>query len=143
MMKLKVKRFDKSLPLPEYKTNKAAALDLYARVDTVISPREIGYVPLNIAIQLPQDHWALVAARSSLHKKGLMMANGIGVGDEDYCGDNDEYQAILLNFTDGDVAVKKGERLAQLIVLPREKLEIEEVEKLGNKDRGGVGSTGF
>jgi len=142
-MKLKIKRFDKSLPLPEYKTDKAAALDLYARVDTTIPPKEVGYVPLNIAIELPKEHWALVAARSSLHKKGLMMANSIGVGDEDFCGDNDEYKAILLNFTDQEVMVKKGERLAQLIVLPRERVEIEEVEKLGNKDRGGVGSTGF
>ncbi len=142
-MKLKVKRFDKSLPLPEYKTDKAAAIDLYAREDRVISARKVGYVPLNIAIELPRNHWALVVARSSLHKKGLMAANGIGVGDEDYCGDNDEYMAILLNFTDEDVAVKRGERLAQLIVLPREKVEIEEVEELGNKDRGGVGSTGF
>ncbi len=142
-MKLKIKRFDKSLPLPEYKTDKAAALDLYARVDTIIPSREVGYVPLNIAIELPLDHWALVAARSSLHKKGLMMANGIGVGDEDYCGDNDEYKAILLNFSDKEIMVKKGERLAQLIVLPRERVEIEEVEELGNKDRGGVGSTGF
>jgi dUTP pyrophosphatase len=142
-MKLKIKRFNKSLPLPEYKTDRAAALDLYARVDTIIPSREVGYVPLNIAIELPLDHWALVAARSSLHKKGLMMANGIGVGDEDYCGDNDEYKAILLNFSDKEIMVKKGERLAQLIVLPRERVEIEEVEELGNKDRGGVGSTGF
>ena len=142
-MKLKIKRFNKSLPLPEYKTDRAAAVDLYARVDTIIPSREVGYVPLNIAIELPLDHWALVAARSSLHKKGLMMANGIGVGDEDYCGDNDEYKAILLNFSDKEIMVKKGERLAQLIVLPRERVEIEEVEELGNKDRGGVGSTGF
>jgi dUTP pyrophosphatase len=142
-MKLKIKRFDQSLPLPEYKTKGAAALDLYARLETVIQPGEIGYVPLNIALELPQDHWALVAARSSLHKKGLMMANGIGVGDEDYCGDNDEYQAILLNFTDQEVVVKKGERIAQLIILPRERVKIEEVVELGNQDRGGIGSTGF
>lgn len=142
-MKLKIKRFDKSLPLPEYKTGKAAALDLYVREETIIKPREVGYAPLNIAIELPTNHWALVVARSSLHKKGLMMANGIGVGDEDYCGDNDEYKAILLNFSDQEVVVKKGERIAQLIILPRERVEVEEVEKLGNEDRGGIGSTGF
>jgi dUTP pyrophosphatase len=106
-MKLKVKRFDKNLPLPEYKTDKAAALDLYARVDTTIFPHKVGYVPLNIALELPQNHWALLAARSSLHKKGLMMANGIGVGDEDFCGDNDEYQSVLFNFTDQEVECVK------------------------------------
>jgi len=142
-MKLKIKRFDQDLPLPEYKTDQAAALDLYARIDVVISPKSIGYVPLNIALELPKDHWALLAARSSLHKKGLMMANGIGVGDEDFCGDNDEYQAVLFNFTNQEVVVKKGERITQLIILSREKVEIEEVVELGNKDRGGIGSTGF
>ncbi len=141
-MKLKVKRFDKNLPLPEYKTDKAAALDLYARVDTTIFPHKVGYVPLNIALELPQNHWALLAARSSLHKKGLMMANGIGVGDEDFCGDNDEYQSVLFNFTDQEVMVKKGERIVQLIILSRERVEIEEMVELGNKDRGGIGSTG-
>jgi len=141
-MKLKVKRFDKNLPLPEYKTDKAAALDLYARVDTTIFPHKVGYVPLNIALELPQNHWALLAARSSLHKKGLMMANGIGVGDEDFCGDNDEYQSVLFNFTDQEVMVKKGERIVQLIILSRERVEIEEMIELGNKDRGGIGSTG-
>lgn len=142
-MKLKIKRFDATLPLPEYKTDQAAALDLYARVDTVIPPQKIGYVPLNVALELPSDHWALLAARSSLHKRGLMMANGIGVGDEDYCGDNDEYQAALFNFTDQEVVIKKGERIVQLIILSREKVEVEGVEELGNEDRGGFGSTGF
>lgn len=141
-MKLKIKRFDQTLPLPEYKTDRAAALDLYARVETIIPPQKISYVPLNIAVELPKDHWALLAARSSLHKRGLMMANGIGVGDEDFCGDNDEYRAVLFNFTDQEVVVKKGERIVQLIILSREKVEIEGVVELGNKDRGGIGSTG-
>ena len=141
-MKLKVKRFDKNLPLPEYKTDKAAALDLYARVDTIIFPQQVGYVPLNIALELPKDHWALLAARSSLHKKGVMMANGIGVGDEDFFGDNDEYRAVLFNFTNQEVMVKKGERIVQLIILSRERVAIEEIIELGNKNRGGIGSTG-
>ena len=142
-MKLKIKRFDETLPLPAYKTDKAAALDLYARVDVAISPGKIGYVPLNIALELPENYWALLAARSSLHKRGLMMANGIGVGDEDYCGDNDEYRAVLFNFTDQEVTVKKGERIVQLIILSREKVEVEGVIELNNNDRGGFGSTGI
>ncbi len=141
-MKLKIKRFDQTLPLPEYKTDRAAALDLYARVEVIIPPHQVGYAHLNIALELPKNHWALLAARSSLHKKGLMMANGIGVGDEDFCGDNDEYRAVLFNFTDQEVVVKKGERIVQLIILSREKVEIEGVVELGNQDRGGIGSTG-
>ncbi len=77
-----------------------------------------------------------------MHKKGLLVANGIGVGDADYCGDNDEYQAALLNFSKEDVEVEKGERLVQMMVIPRPKLDIKEVEEMDEVDRGGFGSTG-
>jgi dUTP pyrophosphatase len=140
---IKIKRFDKSLPLPEYKTNKAAALDLSARETVIILPKSVGYVPLNIAFKLPPNYFALMAARSSLHKKGVMMANGIGIGDEDYSGNNDEYRAVLFNFTDQEVVIEKGERIVQLLILNREKVTLEEVEMLDEKDRGGIGSTGF
>ncbi|MBD3250683.1 MAG: dUTP diphosphatase [Candidatus Pacebacteria bacterium] len=141
-MKVKVKRFDKSLPLPQYQTEGAAALDLSARVEMKIEPRSIGYVPLNIALQLPPNHWILMAARSSLHKQGLMLINGIGVGDYDYRGNNDEYRAALYNFTDQPVQISKGQRVSQMIVLPREKVEFEELDQFQTDDRGGFGSTG-
>jgi dUTP pyrophosphatase len=142
MIKIHIKRFDTSLPLPEYKSSGAAAFDLYARKTVTIPPQEILYVPLNIAVQLPADHFALLAARSSLPKKGLMMANGIGVGDHDFRGDNDEYQAVLFNFTQKPVTIEKGERIVQMIILPREKAEFVELQKFTDKDRGGFGSTG-
>ncbi len=141
-MTIKMKRFDKSLPLPEYKSVGAAAFDVYARTSTTISPKKVSLVPLNIAIELPKNHFALLAARSSLFKKGLMMANSVGIGDEDFCGDNDEYHAPLLNFSDEDVTIEKGERIAQIIIMSREKIEFEEVERLVGKNRGGFGSTG-
>lgn len=141
-MKIHIKRFDKSLPLPEYKTKGAAAFDLCARLDTNIPPGSIGYIPLNIALQLPNDHWALLAARSSLHKRGLMPANGIGVGDHDYRGDNDEYTAAVYNFTNQEVLIEKGERVAQMIILPRERVDLIEKDHFNTKDRGGFGSTG-
>ncbi len=141
-MKIQIKRFDKTLPLPEYKTVGAAAFDLVARETTIIEPHQVGLVPLNIAISLPADHWALVSARSSLHKKGVMLANGIGVGDSDFSGDNDEYKAALLNFTDQPVTIERAERIVQMIIMNRKKIELVEVDKLGNPDRGGFGSTG-
>lgn len=70
------------------------------------------------------------------------MANGIGVGDEDFCGDNDEYHAALLNFTQQPVTIERGDRIVQMIVMPRERVELEVVTKLSGKDRGGFGSTG-
>jgi dUTP pyrophosphatase len=141
-MKIKIKRFDATLPLPEYKSERAASFDLYAREQVTIQPGEVILVPLNIAIQLPVNHWALLSARSSLFKKKLLVANGIGVGDEDYCGDQDEYKAPLLNFGQAPVIIEKGERIVQMMILGREQVEFEEVKKLEAPNRGGFGSTG-
>jgi len=142
MLKVKIKRFDKNLPLPAYQSPGAAALDLYSRVELEIAPQTVAYVPLNVALQVPADHWVLIAARSSLHKKGLMMANGIGVGDYDYRGDKDEYRAALFNFSQQAVRISKGERLVQAIILPREQVSLEEKTNLKAPNRGGFGSTG-
>ena len=141
-MKVKIKLFDQSLPLPEYKSSGASALDLYSRLDLNIEPGTVVYVPLNIALQIPENYFVLLSARSSLHKKGLMMANGIGIGDYDYRGDGDEYQVALYNFSKKTVSVEKGERLVQMIVLPREKIELEKLEVFTSTNRGGFGSTG-
>lgn len=141
-LKIKIKRFDKSLPLPKYQTAGAAALDLLAREGAEILAGQTKIVPVNIAIELPPHYFALVAARSSLHKKGLTLANGIGIGDSDYRGDHDEYHVALLNFSQQSVTVEKGERLAQLIILPRPEIEWIEVDSLENPSRGGFGTTG-
>jgi dUTP pyrophosphatase len=142
-MELRIKRHNKELPLPEYKTPGAAAMDCMAREDSVVSPRSISYVPLNVSIEAPEGHFLLMAARSSLHKKGLMFANSVAIFDQDYCGDEDEYKAILYNFTDEPVEIKKGERITQIIVLPYDKITWSEVDSLENQSRGGIGSTGI
>lgn len=141
-MKLKIKLFDSSLPVPAYQSPKAAALDLYARTTVVIAPGAVELVPLNVALQLPPEHWVLLAARSSLYKKGVLMANGIGVGDEDFCGDQDEYRAALYNYRSTPVTIERGERIVQMIVMPRERVEVEVVTALAAPSRGGFGSTG-
>lgn len=139
---VKIKRFDKDLPLPKHETDGAAAFDLRARETTEIPAGEIRYVPLNVAVETPPGHFLLLAARSSTHKKGLMMAHGIGIGDSDFCGDGDEYHAPLLNFTKQSVIVQKGDRIAQGMFVQFARADWEEVEKLDNKTRGGFGSTG-
>lgn len=141
-MKIRIKRIDKTLPLPEYKTSGAAGFDFAVRTATVIPPKSIGYVPLNVAIAHPKNHMLLVAARSSLHKKGVMLANGVGVGDEDFSGDQDEYRAALYNFTENPVTIERGERIAQGIFKEIARAEWEEVESLGVPSRGGFGTTG-
>ena len=141
-MNIKIKRFDKELPLPEYKTKGAVALDLYAREDTVIKPGKVKLIPLNIAIQIPKGYFVLIANRSSTYKLGITCVNGIGVGDHDYCGDNDEYMFPALNFTSETVTIEKGTRCCQMLILPIANVEVKEVERMKNKDRGGFGSTG-
>lgn len=141
-MSIPIRRFDTTLPLPEYKTEGAAAMDLCARERVVIPARGTGVVPLNVAVQLPPGHFALLAARSSLWKRGLLLANGIGILDEDYAGDEDEYKAALLNFTDEEVIIEKGERIVQVVILPYDRVSWQEVASLGNPSRGGFGTTG-
>jgi dUTP pyrophosphatase len=141
-MNIKIKRFDKTLPLPEYKSEGAVALDLYAREDTTIKPGEVKLIPLNVAIQIPEGYFVLLVNRSSTYKLGITCVNGLGVGDHDFCGDNDEYMFPALNYTNKVVNIEKGTRCCQMLILPVAKVDVKEVKKMGNKDRGGFGSTG-
>jgi dUTP pyrophosphatase len=141
-MKIKIKRFHKDLPLPEHKTAGAAAFDLTARDTVTIPPKSIGYVPLNVAMEIPADHFLFLAPRSSTHKKGLMPANGIGIVDPDFCGDCDEIKSAYYNFTDQPVLIERGERISQGMLVKFVRAEWEEVDMMNHKTRGGFGSTG-
>lgn len=141
-MLVKIKRFDTSLPMPSYQTKGAAGMDVYARVDTTVEAKSIGYIPLNVALEIPEGYWVLVAARGSTHKHGLMPAHGIGVGDWDFRGDNDEYVFPVYNFSDKAVVIEKGTRIGQIIIMPYQQVEVKEVQKLNSVDRGKFGSTG-
>lgn len=142
-MKVPIRRIDRELPLPLYKTAGAAAMDCVIREDVVIPAGKVAMVSLNVTLKPPKGHFVLLAARSSLFKRGLMMANNVGIGDEDYSGDQDEYMAPLYNFSQEPVEVKRGERMIQILILPFDRVEWEEVESLGNPDRGGFGTTGI
>lgn len=142
-MEIKIKRIDTSLPLPEYKTKGAVAFDLYSRVDDSIAAKEIKLIPANLIIETPEGYMLMIAARSSLaRKKGLMMANNVGIIDQDYCGENDELALLLYNFTDAEVTIEKGERLAQGIFVKIEKGMWNEVDIMNTESRGGFGTTG-
>ena len=136
-MELKVKRFDKSLPLPEYEKG-AACFDLICREDAVIEPKEIKLVPANIAVKIPAGYALLIFIRSSTPmKKGLMLANGVAVGDPFYCGDKDEVLIEFWNFTGKAVNISKGEKLAQAMVIKSEMVTWNEVEQMGEEGVGG------
>src|SRR3989344_1223853 len=126
-MKVRIKRIDKSLPLPEYKTAGAAAFDLASRVSVTILPKGVVRVPLNVAIEPPPGYMVMLAARSSLHKKGIMLAHSVGIVDNDFCGNGDEYIVPLYNFTDKEVGIERGERLVQGVFKKYDRAEWEEV----------------
>jgi len=141
-MKLKIKRFDKSLPLPIHKTAGSVAVDLYSRLDMEIKSKEIAYIPMNVAIKITDGYFVLLAPRSSTHKLGIQGINGVGIMDRDYCGNEDEYNFAVRNFTDSPVHIDKGTRLCQLILIKCENFEFDEVDEMSDPSRGGFGSTG-
>ena len=140
---IRIKRFDQDLPLPQYQTPGAAAFDLYVREESVVKAGATVRVPLNVAIKLPDGYWGLLVARSSLFKRGLMLRNSVGVMDQDFSGDEDEYGAVVHNFTEQDVTIEKGDRIVQLVVLPLLQFPIQAVDHLHNPSRGGHGTTGI
>jgi dUTP pyrophosphatase len=143
-MQIRIKRIDTSLPLPQYHTGGSAGFDLYSREDASIPAKSLALLPANLIICTPPGYVLILAARSSLaKKKGLQLANGIGVIDSDYCGAEDEIKLLLYNFTDAEVKVEKGERLAQGMFIKVEQGQWEEVNEINNQTRGGFGSTGI
>lgn len=126
-----------------YHTQGSVGCDLVARVTTKILPHSLAKIPSNVIIKTPKGYMFVVASRGSTpFKKGLLPPHGIGIGDQDFCGPNDEYQIAVYNFTDQDVVVERGERIAQGIFVPIEIAEWEEVDNILDKDRGMFGSTG-
>ncbi len=141
-MKIKIKRFDKTLPLPVHKTAGAVAVDLYSRLDFNIESKQIAYIPMNVAIKIPDGYFIVQIPRSSTHKLGLMAINSAGIFDRDYCGNEDEYNFAAYNFTDKSVFIEKGTRLCQLLLIKCENFEFNEVESMEETSRGGFGTTG-
>ena len=142
-MRLKIQRLDPSVPLPAYGTNESAGFDLAAAHDLTVPARAIALVRTGLVIEVPSGHFLAIFARSSTPlKRGLMVANGVGVIDPDYCGPTDEVMIQVLNVTDTDVTVKRGDRLAQGIVLAAPRVAWEAVEDIRPDARGGFGATG-
>jgi len=140
--KIKIKRINKSLPLPEYKTKGSVAFDIYSRIGAEIKPQEIKLLPTNLIIKVPAGHFLLIASRSGTFKKGLMMANNIGIIDQDFNGPEDEINFAAYNFSAKLVKIEVGERIAQGLIIPVKKVIWQETEKISEKSRGGFGSTG-
>ncbi|MCX6779985.1 MAG: dUTP diphosphatase [Candidatus Magasanikbacteria bacterium] len=142
-MQIKIKRIDKTLPLPAYQTKGAVAFDIYSRLDMSIEPKSIALIPTNLIIQTPPGYMLAVVPRSSTaKKKGLSIPHGIGIIDQDYCGPNDEILYQVYNFTDSLVPITKGERVGQATFIRTDQATWEEVDSIKSESRGGFGSTG-
>ncbi|MCI0515517.1 dUTP diphosphatase [candidate division KSB1 bacterium] len=141
-MKVKIKRLDPTLPLPEYATPGAVGFDLLAREKLVIPPHQIALIPANVIIETPPGYMLLVSLRSSTpRRKGLLQPHGIGIIDQDYCGAGDEIKIQVYNFTAAPVEVDRGEKIGQAVFVRVNQCEWEEMTTMNRPTRGGFGST--
>lgn len=143
-MNVKIKFLSPKAKKPEYATDGSAGMDLSAVMDSPVTLRVGGraMIPTGIALQIPEGYGGFVFPRSGLsYKKGISMANCVGVIDSDYTG---EIKVVLHNISGHDYTVNPGDRIAQLVFLPVAKAELEVVEELDETGRGvgGFGSTG-
>jgi len=119
------------------------AIDVRAAKDIDLKVFESTHIPLGFSCQLPKGYLALLFPRSSTFDKyGVIQTNSVGIIDESYCGNNDEWAMPVIAMRT-DVHISKNERIGQFIILPKEMiLGFITVDDLGNEDRGGFGSTG-
>jgi dUTP pyrophosphatase len=139
-MKIKIKYFTDIEKIT--KIEKGDWIDLRAAEDVTLKAGEFKLIPLGVAMELPAGYEAHMVPRSSTYKKfGIIQTNHQAVIDESYCGDNDQwlYPAYALR----DTEIHKGDRICQFRIMEKQpNIEFEEVEQLGNEDRGSFGSTG-
>ena len=144
-MEVKITRLrrGRGVHLPRYMSAEAAGMDVFAAIDSevTVSPRQRILVPTGIAMAMPAGYEAQVRPRSGLAKRvGLTILNAPGTIDPDYRG---EIKVLLINLGEEPVVVHPGDRVAQMIVAPVERVAWEEVDELPPSDRddGGFGHT--
>ena len=144
MVRILVKKFDKNIKLPTYKTSGSSGMDLVAYIKNkiTINPDKTAMIPTGIAVAIPKNYEIQIRPRSGLAaKKGISVLNTPGTVDADYRG---EIKIILINLSKKLFMVKSGDRVAQMILCPIVKGNLKEVKKLPKtiRGKGGFGSTG-
>ena len=144
MIKILVKKFDKNIKLPTYKTSGSSGMDLVAYIKNkiTIDPGKTAMIPTGIAVAIPKNYEIQIRPRSGLAaKKGISVLNTPGTVDSDYRG---EIIIILINLSKKSFVVKSGDRVAQMILCPVAKGKLQEVKNLPKtvRGKGGFGSTG-
>ena len=144
MVKILVKKFDKNIKLPTYKTSGSSGMDLVAYIKNkiTINSGKTVIIPTGIAVAIPKNYEIQIRPRSGLAaKKGITVLNTPGTIDADYRG---EIKIILINLSTKSFVVKSGDRIAQMILCPVAKGRLKEVKNLPKtvRGKGGFGSTG-
>lgn len=139
-MNVKIKRLEETAVIPKYAKEGDAGLDLTAVSAAYDFENAQVTFGTGLAIEIPKGYVGLIFPRSSIYKVGLALSNAVGVIDSGYRG---EIKLIFDNLT-GGTGYKVGERVAQLMILPYPEIILEEVEELGQTQRGetGFGSSG-
>lgn len=140
-MKLTVKYFDQKMPKIE-KNKRGDWIDLRAAEEITMKAGEFKMIPLGVAMRLPEGCEAIVVPRSSTFKHyGILQTNSMGVIDESYCGNNDQWMMPV--YATRNTTIAKYDRICQFRLLKHmDTLDVENVEHLSGVDRGGFGSTG-
>ena len=144
MTKIQIKKLSNEVITPKYETLGSSGMDLaaYIEQDVVINSGDKALVPIGFSLSIPQGYEVQIRPRSGLAaKKGITVLNTPGTIDADYRG---EIKVILINLSKDKFTIKNGERIAQMVVCPVEKVSLEEVKELSqtNRGTGGFGSTG-
>lgn len=141
-MQIKIKYFTDEIEKLTYIDGKSDWIDLRASEDIELKAGEFNLIPLGVAMQLPKGYEAHLVPRSSTFKTwGLIQTNSMGVIDESYCGDNDQWKMPV--YATRDTVIHRNDRICQFRIMEHQpQIEFEEVNTLGNKDRKGFGSTG-
>ena len=142
-MKIKIRYFSDQIERLHYIDGKSDWIDLRAAEEVQMQTGEFRLIPLGVAIQLPQGYEAHIVPRSSTFKNfGILQTNSMGVIDETYCGDNDQW--FMPAYAIRDTIIHVNDRICQFRILEHQpKITFETVESLGNPDCGVHGSTGI
>lgn len=141
-MRIPLKRLDPDLPIPAHAHPGDGGVDLYAREAASLQPGERGIVPTGVAVAIPEGFAGFVTPRSGLAaRSGLGVVNSPGLVDSGYRG---EIKVILVNLGSEAIQIERGDRVAQMVVVPVVSQEFEAVDDLPESSRGagGFGSTG-
>ena len=138
---MKVKLMNEYAKLPTRGTVDSAGLDIYCPFHIKVPADSQKKIPLGIAVEIPKGHMGLLVPRSSMSKTPLRSASSIGIIDADYRG---ELSIAYENISCSDYMIFRGDRIAQLIIVPIAIVDVEETQTLSETERGdgGYGSTG-